>query len=169
MRAITLPAGLTNLGEGAFYGCSSMISIELPAGLTSLGERAFEDCSSLTSIVLPAGLTSLGERAFWGCSSMTSIALPAGLTSLGEAAFYGCSSMTSIEVPALLDENLMPNNSFWLTGFEDDHRIRRAFAQPSAVPLDETLSVVPGDGQVIQRLGEWLDEFVCTPSLTAPR
>ena len=169
LTSIELPAGLTSLGEYAFSGCSSMTSIELPAGLTSLGECAFSGCSSMTLITLPAGLTSLGEGAFWGCSSMTSIALPAGLTSLGEAAFYGCSSMTSIEVPALLDENLMPNNSFWLTGFEDDHRIRRAFAQPSAVPLDETLSVVPVDGQVIQRLGEWLDEFVCAPSLTAPR
>ena len=55
MTSIELPAGLTSLGECAFYYCVSMTSIELPAGLTSLGEGAFDDCSSLTSITLPAG------------------------------------------------------------------------------------------------------------------
>jgi hypothetical protein len=55
-----------------------LTSIELPAGLTSLGERAFYGCSSLTSIELPASLTSIGKGAFRGCSSLTLIKLPAG-------------------------------------------------------------------------------------------
>ena len=58
-------------------GCSSLTSITLPAGLTSLGERTFYGCSSMSSIELPASLTSLGDDAFDGCSSLTSIELPA--------------------------------------------------------------------------------------------
>ena len=38
MTSIELPASLTSLGGGAFYGCSSLTSIELPAGLTSIGQ-----------------------------------------------------------------------------------------------------------------------------------
>jgi len=100
MTSIVLPASLTSMGSGAFDGCSSLTLIELPTGLTSLGERAFDGCSSMTSIELPAGLTSLVFGAFANCSSLTSIELPAGLTSLGGFAFQGCSSLTSIELPA---------------------------------------------------------------------
>ena len=96
LAACTLRDGEARVPPYAFRGDRSMRSITLPAGLTSLGEGAFQGCSSMTSITLPAGLTSLGERAFYGCSSLTSIELPASLTSLGEHAFSGCSSMTSM-------------------------------------------------------------------------
>ena len=50
---ITLPDGLTSLGDGAFYGCTSLVSIALPNGLTSLGDDTFYRCTALVSIALP--------------------------------------------------------------------------------------------------------------------
>ena len=105
LAACTLHDGEARVPPYAFRGDRSMRSITLPAGLTSVGERAFYRCSSLTSIALPAGLTSLGRGAFYDCSSMTSIALPAGLLNLGDDAFRGCSSMTSIELPARFQDS----------------------------------------------------------------
>jgi hypothetical protein len=55
---------LTSIGEGAFYGCSSLSAITLPDGLTSIGDRTFDSCSSLSAITLPDGLTSIGQWAF---------------------------------------------------------------------------------------------------------
>ena len=70
--------------KSTFRGCSSLTTIELPAGLTSIGEFAFYRCSSMTSIELPIGLASLGGYAFRNCSSLTLMELPASLTSIGE-------------------------------------------------------------------------------------
>ena len=96
---ISLPDGLTSIGESAFSGCSGLSSTSLPDGLTSIGNYAFKGCSGLSSISLPEGLTSIGESAFSGCSGLSSISLPEGLTSIGESVFSGCSGLSSISLP----------------------------------------------------------------------
>ena len=45
-------------------GCKSS---KIPAGVTSIGNRAFYNCSGLTSIEIPAGVTSIGHDAFGAC------------------------------------------------------------------------------------------------------
>ena len=87
---VTLPEGLTSIGDRVFWGCSSLTSVTLPESLTSIGDWAFEGCSSLTSVTLPEGLTSIGEEAFAGCCSLSDIVLSDTLPSLGKNAFAGC-------------------------------------------------------------------------------
>lgn len=87
---VVIPEGVTRIGDGAFWGCSS---------LTSIGIRAFSGCSALTRIVIPESVTSIGGRAFSLCSSLTSIVIPESVTSIGDSAFSGCSSLTSIVIP----------------------------------------------------------------------
>ena len=100
LTSLTLPAGITSIGDDTFYGCSGLTSLTLPAGITSIGEYAFSGCSGLTSLNLPAGITSIDKYAFSGCSRLTSLTLPAGITSIGEFAFSYCSGLTSIYVYA---------------------------------------------------------------------
>ena len=69
-----------------------ILSVSLPEGLTSMGDCAFRDCSSLTSITLPNAVTSIGQSAFDGCSSLTSITIPNSVTSIREYAFCDCSA-----------------------------------------------------------------------------
>ncbi len=99
LMSITLPNSVTSIGNATFSGCSSLMSITLPNSVTSIGNATFYDCSSLTSITIGKGVTSIGEYAFRGCSSLTSITLPNSVTSIGNSAFYGCSSLTSIAIP----------------------------------------------------------------------
>ena len=68
--SITLPAGVTSIGEAAFCGCVALTSIELPEGVTSIARDAFYRCKALTSIELPADVTSIGEFAFMCCYSL---------------------------------------------------------------------------------------------------
>ena len=82
----------------AFPSASGNVTI--PAGVTSIGQGAFGNCRSLTSITIPAGVTSIGYEAFYGCTSLTDITLPASLTSIGGYAFSGCTELTSITVNA---------------------------------------------------------------------
>ncbi len=82
----------------AFYNCDSLTSITIPEGVTSIGEFAFFGCSSLTSVTIPDSVTSIGEYAFYDCDSLTSITIPDSVTSIGDSAFSGCLSLTSITV-----------------------------------------------------------------------
>ena len=55
------------IGCCAFRDCSGLTSLTLPAGITEIGESTFSDCSGLTSLTLPDGITSIGISAFWRC------------------------------------------------------------------------------------------------------
>ncbi|MBO7231357.1 MAG: leucine-rich repeat domain-containing protein, partial [Bacteroidaceae bacterium] len=56
----------------------------IPEGTTEIGNRAFFDCTSLKSITIPDSVTSIGKEAFSGCSSLTSIVIPDSVTSIGK-------------------------------------------------------------------------------------
>jgi uncharacterized repeat protein (TIGR02543 family) len=71
LTSITIPAGVTNIGNSAFSGCTSLTSITISESVTSIGEWAFVNCTSLTSITIPEGVTSIGEWAFYGCTTLT--------------------------------------------------------------------------------------------------
>ena len=100
LTSLTLPAGITSIGDDAFYGCSGLTSLNLPAGITTIGGSAFEGCSGLTSLNLPAGITSIGDDAFYGCSGLTSITIPNGVTQIDKNAFRDCTGLTSLTLPA---------------------------------------------------------------------
>ena len=96
---LTIPSGVTSIGEQAFYGCSSLSSVTIPSGVTSIGNYAFRDCRSLSSVTIPPSVTSFGYYAFCDCRSLSSVTISSGVTSIGESAFYGCSSLSSVTIP----------------------------------------------------------------------
>ena len=70
---MTIPDGVTSIGDNAFYGCSGLTSITIPDSMTSIGEYAFGNCSNLASITIPTNVTSIGDDAFYFCNSLTAI------------------------------------------------------------------------------------------------
>lgn len=93
---LTLPDSVTNIGVGAFCGCSTLTSISLPNSFTSIGIAAFQGCESLVNIRIPSSVTSIGESAFEECTSLSSISIPNSVTSIGNGAFDVCDSLTDI-------------------------------------------------------------------------
>ena len=96
LGVITFDAGVTTIGDRAFYQCSSLTEITIPDSVTSIGFQAFQYCESLTSITIPDSVTEIGERAFYQCSSLASVDLGNGVTSIGESAFQYCTSLNSV-------------------------------------------------------------------------
>ena len=48
-------------------------SITLPEGLTTIGEYAFFNCSALKSVKIPGSVTSVKNYAFWSCTALTDV------------------------------------------------------------------------------------------------
>ena len=96
---VSLPDGLTKIGEAAFQGCSSLTSVTIPASVITIGSYAFYYCSSLTTVTIPDSVETIGDGAFEDCRSLTSVTIPASVTTIGNNAFYNCSSLTAVTIP----------------------------------------------------------------------
>ena len=100
LTSLTLPSDVTEIGNAAFEGCSGLASLTLPSGVTKISYSAFFHCSGLTSLTLPSGVTEICNAAFEGCSGLTSLTLPSGVTEIGSSAFAFCSGLTSLTLPS---------------------------------------------------------------------
>lgn len=103
LKKVVLPAGITEIGTGAFSNCVMLESItfgtdtvngRFPEGLHTIGQRAFSGCSNLTNAELPKGLQTVDQYVFNGCIGLTNVVFPVGLQTIGQRAFYGCSNLT---------------------------------------------------------------------------
>ena len=68
---------MTEIGDFAFYGCSSLSYIttdSLP--LTRVGTRAFANCSMLLGLSLPDTVTYMGLGMLEGCGTLESLTIP---------------------------------------------------------------------------------------------
>jgi len=56
-----------------FKGCTSLAEITIPEGVTYIGNRAFEGCTSLTSITIPSSVTLVESHVFRGWTASQTI------------------------------------------------------------------------------------------------
>lgn len=127
LKVVEMPETLQEIGDYAFYNCTSLTTVGFGESLEKIGDSAFAECWTLTGIKLPASLTALGIASFQNCKSVTSVNLqrnlrvvPAmafagctklhdvsieeGLESIRESAFRGCLALASLTTPMTLSE-----------------------------------------------------------------
>ena len=98
-KGAVIKDGVESIGNSAFYGCSSFISVTIPATVTSIGGSAFSGCSSLESVAIPDGIMSIESYTFYNCKSLKDLTIPDSVMKIDYAAFYGCSSLESVAIP----------------------------------------------------------------------
>lgn len=101
---LILPIGITEINQGAFYGCRSLTGITIPESVTAIGQYAFYNCESLTHIEIPKAVTVIQYNTFSGCKSLTEIVIPKKVNWIGSSAFEWCTSLTSIVIPDSVTE-----------------------------------------------------------------
>ena len=98
--SVTIPSGVASIESSTFRGCGSLKAVSIPSSVTKIYSYAFEGCSNLSSVTIPSGVSHIGDSAFSACNSLTSIAIPSSVAYIGYGAFGYCSGMTSISVNA---------------------------------------------------------------------
>ncbi len=99
---------VVTIREFAFAGCTSLTSVTIPDGVSFIGNLAFSNCSNLTTAVLPEGLVHIGELAFSRCTKLRHFQLPSSVTVIGRRAFSQCPGLTTIAIPdrvTLIEQN----------------------------------------------------------------
>jgi len=92
---VTIPNGITTIGNMAFNTNTKITSVTIPDSVTSIG-GSFSSCENLTSVTIGNGVTNIGQYAFAWCTSLASITIPDSVTSIEDSAFQGCTSLTSV-------------------------------------------------------------------------
>ena len=108
---ITLPEGITSIGQWAFYKCVNLKSVTIPDSVTNINSWAFYNCSSLESLTIPDSVKGIGNETFYNCKSLTSIKIPEGVTSIGNYTFHYCTGLTSITIPSSVTS--IEKYAFW--------------------------------------------------------
>ena len=93
---ITFDSPISQIGDSAFYQCSTLKSIYIPSDAKTIDSQAFEDCDSLTNVTIPDGVTSIGVRAFYGCINLTDITIGNGIRTIESSAFYNCANLQNV-------------------------------------------------------------------------
>lgn len=96
IEEISLPEGLTEIGNKAFYKCTSLRSVELPEGIRTIGNEAFYQ-TAIQEIKLPSTLVEIGNSAFLKCRSLEFVQIPASVKNIGKWSFRGCGKLKIVE------------------------------------------------------------------------
>lgn len=104
VNSVVIPNGVTKIGSQAFWCCNALKSVQIPGSVIKIGDSAFRDCGALTSVMISEGVKEIGDRAFENCVSLTSVKIPKSVTEIGSGAFADCVSLTTVKIPESVSE-----------------------------------------------------------------
>lgn len=99
LQSVIIEANITEIPVCCFYLQTKLTSLSLPEGITAIGDDAFCGCK-ISSLTLPSSLKTIGARAFSN-NGITQLTIPNKVESIGNAAFAH-NSIDNIDLPATL-------------------------------------------------------------------
>ncbi len=96
MSSVTLPAGLLEIGEQAFYSCKSLKKLVINCPDLKIGTFAFGYCSALTDLEIK-DVYSIGEDAFRRCGNLKTVQAE-NVDYIGTGSFRMCPELSSVYI-----------------------------------------------------------------------
>ena len=102
----SIPAGVTGMGDYAFYFCAGLTNVTIPNSVTNIGNWSFGSCKSLVHVGIGNSVASIGSSAFWSCDNLTSVVIPDSVTDIKDGiatigsggAFSFCPKLTDVTI-----------------------------------------------------------------------
>ena len=100
LTSVTIPDGITSIGDFAFCGCQQLTSITIGSSVQNIGYASINHCDGLTTVDLPASVNSIEYAAFENCANLArvNIGKSDGVITAANA-FNGCHANLIIAVP----------------------------------------------------------------------
>ena len=114
IKSITIPANITKIHNGAFWGCRFCTSISVDPKNPVYDSR--NDCNAIIETAthkiitgcittdIPQDVVEIGERAFSRMPLPTFVAIPNNIQKIGENAFAGCEGIYQVFIPGSVKE-----------------------------------------------------------------
>jgi len=134
LQSITIPVGVTRIGNYAFFYCNNLTRVVIPSGVTSIGNFAFQNCGNLNAvfyngddiawnaIIIGTNNTSLinANKIYISSSGVEMVQIPAGTLTWPNATItLSAFKMGIYEVTQELYEAVMGVNPSWYHGGSD--------------------------------------------------
>jgi len=96
IKQVSLPDGMTAIGDNAFCNCKMTGPLVIPDGVTAIGTGAFFNCEGFTGdLVIPDSVITIGSVAFSDCYGFTGdLVIGDSVTTIGGGAFLNCMGFT---------------------------------------------------------------------------
>jgi len=125
LTSVTIGKSITNIGENAFIGCTSLTTLNFNAiscadfnrreeyhpfynlhiTTINIGDSVqripayFAYKKFITNIELPNSVITIGANAFYMCNYLTSAVLGESVSTIGDYAFYACARLENVNFP----------------------------------------------------------------------
>ena len=98
LEKVSIPNGVTSIGDEAFGYARRLKHVNIPNSVTSIAGSAFKNCAALQDVNIPEGITNIPGYMFYECNCITKMNIPDGVTIIGVSAF-GSIGASSISIP----------------------------------------------------------------------
>ena len=104
VTSVTFGAGVTAIGEFAFYDCDWLKTLTVANDVKQIGRYAFGECSNLLFVTIGDSVTTLGDYAFSYCYRLAKVVIGNGVTKISDHAFYYSAGLMSVTLGANVSE-----------------------------------------------------------------